>query len=318
MPVNHDKVSSVDDPPEDVLAGKIVPSDWNTPHNVLIDLAGPEVTGVLPVDKLPPEVVEAPELSPDGLVVVHETVFAGMPTASYANGNTPTLNGLTYNVGIGAGGTVAIVADGLQHTHPTGATETAFALAAPIWTTLLGNSILRRGRFAVWAHVSSYALVSTACWSYILNWGAPYSSMGGGFRRIRNTQGGVATATGSVGAWAYYNGADVANVLSGNAEIVDNGSATNHSALDNVVCAYFRNWYEWDYYYGTWASGWPLLEDMKHGRRFYCGPLINTIEGGQKLRDPRTWSLGLGGGGASSNIGNGITIARWRMTYWNP
>jgi len=323
MPVTHNKVSSIDDPPEDVLAGKIVPSDWNTDHDVLIDLAGPEVTGVLPVDKLPPEAFEVPEMSPSGLVVAHETVFAGKPTQVFTNGQAVTYDGVTYRAEVPADGhsVVQIVAGGLKMTQ--GTSENGFR-ASPgdnggvsILQNILGRSRLLRGGWALWVHLDSWVLAGTT-WFYVNQVGTtyPWSYIAG--RKTRNTQGGANNANGSLGFWHAMLGiGDTAWAFTANAE---NPAVTElwHDGPENVLMMYFRSPLDVEWWYGTYSGDWPAWESMKWGHRaMFLDTKYSATSQHGKYRDPKLWGfLPVGGGTGGST--NSITCARWRLTYWNP
>jgi hypothetical protein len=262
------------------------------------------------------------EMDDDGMVVVHETIFAGMTVASYANGDNPTLSdGLQYQTYLPAGGgTIDIVANGLRVKQGASAESLVFtpvgAVSGNSVFSLLGNSRLRRGRFALWSRAHSYNLAATGTLT-VLRFSGSTNAHSGYIVRARNTLSAPNNATGSLVVGAKFAGTEVSTVLSANAETQNDGTAA-HNGTDDVVCIYYHNNTTFDVYYGAWASGWPTLEDMTFGARCNMAPGVLSFANNVKIRDPRAWGLIVGGGGSGGNTSSEIIIDRWRLTYWDP
>lgn len=256
-------------------------------------------------------------MSDDGMVVVHETVFAGMSTATYSNGNTPTLSdGIQYGVSIANGAGVQIDANGLKANYPTSGEMSFYVNSNTLLADRLGKSRLRRGGWAIWCHLANWSFASTS-WAYVIAIGGNnYSAHCWGTRKTRNTQGGANTANGSLGTWQTWNGSDVSNVFAGAPDTTGNGS-TNHSGAEDVVCMYFHDPFRCSWYYGTYSGGWPSFESLKYGA--YGNMIGNQVTVYNKIRDPATtWNLAFCGGSGGNSNSNYMTMARWRLTYWDP
>ncbi len=265
------------------------------------------------------ESIHVGNMEESGLVTAHETTFVGMSTQSFSNGNTYALSdGITYGASLPGGSTAEINANGLRTTFPTTGEVSFYTVLPTLFASKLGVSRLRRGEFALWAHVHSYVISNgTSCWAYIMAvGGANYPAHCWGTRRTRNVQGGVNNSTGSLGTWSAFNGTDTANVFGGAPNTVGNGS-TSHNAADDVVCMYFNGPLDCTWYYGSYSGGWPTFESLKWGAHQRFGNSQATVF--NKFRDPATtWGLAFASGQGGLSNSNEMTIARWRLTYWDP
>lgn len=253
----------------------------------------------------------------EGLVVAHETVFQGMPTQSFTNGVSVTLNGVLWTPSIANSATQSIDANGLRVTYPTTA-EAFFYTENNVFNRWLGKSILRRKPWALWAHLHSWTYAATAS-AYVMGVGNNnYPEWSTGVFRARNTLGAPNNANGSFTAWARFNSAEVNTAFSGSADTDGAGTAVQNDASD-VAVMYFTKPYEIDFYYGTYSTtqGWPLFNDLKWG-----GSVPNMIDVRSNqlvdFRDPAsTWRLYVVSGAGGNSTSNNMTLARFRVTYWN-
>jgi len=249
------------------------------------------------------------------MVVAHETNFIGMPTQTFSNGGSYLLpDGILYGAALSGGATAEINANGLKTTFPTSGEISFYTSSSTLFADKIGRGRLRRGSFALWVHIHSYAFASTA-WAYaVAVGGANYSAHCWGTRRTRNLQGAPNNATGSLGMWSAWNGSDVSGAFAGAPDTVGNGS-TSHNGTEDVVCMYWRSPTDCTWYYGSYADGWPVFETMKFGATHDLRDVRTTVF--NKWRDPAsTWGLAFASGSGGNSNSNNMTVSRWRMTYW--
>ncbi len=268
------------------------------------------------------------------LDTAYEADFSAMSSTSYSNGNTFAINGYTWAVSITAGGSPAVQivnGQGLKLTRGT-VDDAPFVWAD--WNTsgnggislpayALGVDHVRIGRpYALWAHIYAYNLATSGDWSYALSHGAVYPYSYTAVRRARNTQGVTNnTTTGGLVAWtAWGNTGDIAQALCGSTiGYGDSPADQPHTGTEDVVCMVFKNYHDVDIYYGTYSSGWPTFASMILGAELKGGsafpPINSAVQ--RRTRDPKYARTGFGAGGGTDNA-HAITIARMRVTYWNP
>lgn len=252
----------------------------------------------------------------DNLVVAHETIFAGMATQSFTNGQTPTLNGIQYTVSIANSATMAIVADGLKVTYPTSG-EAFFSTPVNVLGSILSKSQMRRGGFAIWVRLHSWTFAGSAV-GYVLGVGSNnYPEWSWGTFRARYQNGAANNANGSFTAWGRFNGVESHSAYSASADTAGAGTAVMNSA-DDVCCMYFRAPYLCDFYYGAWSSGWPTFESLKWGASINLVQNPNSVNF-VDFRDPATtWALYFSSGAGGNSTSNQMTTYGWRVTYWDP
>lgn len=253
----------------------------------------------------------------EGLVVAHETVFAGMPTQSFSNATPVTLNNVVWTPIIAASATMSIDANGLKVTYPTSG-EVFFMTPAGVFGTWLGKGVLRRKPWAIWCRLHSWTFASTAI-GYVLGVGNNnYPEWSWGTFRARNTNGAPNNANGSFTAWGRFNSTEVNTAYSGASEVDGSSTAVQNDASD-VACMFYRTPYMCDFYYGSWSAtlGWPLFNDLKWGGSI---PTLVDVRSAQLVdfRDPATsWRFYLISGAGGNSTSNNMTVDRFRVTYWN-
>jgi len=230
---------------------------------------------------------------------LHETIFAGMPIQSFTNNVPGVLNGVTWTPQIAAGGAAAIVATGLQLNCPSSGESrmSANAQAGPI----IGAARWRRGRWAMWGRIASYNFGSvTSGYIDVMNVTAIYPQHGGCARRSKNTQGAVNTAQGSCVAAYWWNGTEYGVKQLGG------------DVADDVLVIYARSPYDWDYYHGVWAGGWPAFESLTLGGSVMMrsGTTIFTTP----IGDYNVWTMSTGVGGGNTLV---TVVDRFRITTWD-
>jgi hypothetical protein len=176
------------------------------------------------------------------------------------------------------------------------------------FSTMLTEDRFRRGQWAFWSRISSYDFTNTAAGS---SWAGPaalctYPKWGFQLRnRARNINGTPNTTTGGIAFDHWLFGVDV------------NPASYPGVSTADCLCAYVRGVNEVDVYYGTYAAGWPLIEDMT---------LMGRVAGGNGWLSAATstfdanlmdlmWEIG---GAASTTVGTAEVIYdRWRITAWD-
>lgn len=221
------------------------------------------------------------------MTTLAETVFAGMPTQSFTNGQTfVQYNGLSAVCSIPSGGSVAIVSDGLKVNHPTSSSsEVAFYYPAPMVSKVVGAARWRRGRWACWTRIAA----ASTTWQYVMGFDGNYPAHGFNIRK---------RTAGLFGG--YWLGSEVDTQLRGT------------SSGANVACMYWRSPYSVEYLYGNTVNGaWPDFESLT------LGGMVNGAPSYANARNVDSFLLNICGGGYSGNTANYMTVAGWRITTWD-
>lgn len=235
----------------------------------------------------------------EDLVVLKESIFAGLPTTTYSSGNTPSLNGVTHTIAFGAGGSAAIVATGLQLVGGTASETSGIAVSAMAGLLGEGDATFgtyrwRRGHWAYWYRIASITLDATKYGYSGVD--STYPQQGFNIIRARNILGTQNTATGGVSYSFWWNGADNTGLIA--------------NVAYDVFCMYFYSPFEAQYFVGTWGGSWPTFESLTPGAivRGYNGTTGVNVSA---IRDASTFGLSFVAG-AQTNI----VFDRYRMTVW--
>ncbi|MEO8273488.1 MAG: hypothetical protein ABI620_05445 [Chloroflexota bacterium] len=242
------------------------------------------------------------------LVVLKETVFAGIATASYTTGTTTTIDGCGYTCTISGNGTAAIVATGLrlQQGTTSGTGEQSMYVQpgnTGDFASLVGEARFRRGRWASWVRLASYAYTNASGnVNGSMTTSIAYPKWGVSLRRAKNLNGAPNTATGGIAASFWWNGTEPFT-----------SSYPGVSTVD-VWMAYHRSPEIADIYYGTYSGGWPTMESMT-----FMGSInmqtTQFVANSTLIAANVFFGFNLGGSAASSGTYE-LIFDRWRITTW--
>jgi len=262
------------------------------------------------------------------LAVLHETVFSALSHGyldgdDYANYNALG-DGISYEIyRSNAGGTHTINIDGSGLTLTGNASSTRQWLrinpggaASGSIFDLVTPTRFRRGAWGIWQYRSSYDFTyATSFAECHLAVGVRGGTYGGLYSSAPYLFGAVRAKN----LWAAPNNA--AGGLSFGRQF-GNGTVSYQtigaSAL-NVTLLYVRNPYRIDVYYGTWASGWPVMEDMLWAGTIDMAGGFYAMEAtsGNYIADLSAWAVYFE---LNAAITGGQTINtvldRWRLTTW--
>lgn len=222
--------------------------------------------------------------------VLTETVFTGMSIQTFTHGQTfVEPGGLAASIEVPAGGSVAIVSNGLKCMHPTSSSaQVMYTYAAPTLANIVGLARWHRGDFAIWNHYVDTNMGATGFATIMLMNGG-YPGCGIGIRRRANVFG------------DHWFGSEVNPQLRG---------TTN--ATDLVVCAYVRRApVEVDILFGAWTNGWPEFGSLSLGGTIFGTPSYAN------LRDADSFQLTVAGGGVTGDTTKYMVTDRWRITSWD-
>lgn len=234
------------------------------------------------------------------LTTLHETVFAGQPVGNIPAGSV-TINGVTWGVGISAGGSFAIVPTGLQMIAPSGSGQENGFNAASLWGPTIGQERWVRGRNAIWARAAAWnrGTATGGFWYLPGIFAGGYPSYGLYTRRVINGT-----------AWNINGGMWYAGE-SGNPLYL---SGTNPTA--DVMMLYFRSPWEVEHWYGTYTTDWPTFAQMTCGGLTRISSPFYTA-GGLLGATAASVTVMVGGGGQTGTNSASLIVDRFRITTWD-
>ncbi|TXH47986.1 MAG: hypothetical protein E6Q97_25945 [Desulfurellales bacterium] len=267
------------------------------------------------------------EHNPDSCITAYEADWSSMSSVSFSDNDTTTVGGYTWKCHRSGSNTVEIVnGQGVKVVYNNAEVglwaepDTSGNGGISLLEYCLGRSRLLRKPFGVWSYIYDYSLPGTG-WLFCNGpIGCAYYHSYVSVRRGRNFVGTPNSSTGGYAAWTAQYGQDqTIPFLPTSPATSDWPSDTVHEGSQNVLLTYFRNWTDVEFYYGTWSSGWPSMEDMTYGGTFTpSGKLYYTTSIFRSNRDAKTWRICTGNAGNGGTTGQYITVARTRITYWDP